>query len=59
MKKKIKQDRGTVSDWSGTADRLSMETLSDEMTFKQRSKESEELSHVYVGESTPGRGSAK
>lgn len=43
--KKIKQDRGTVSDWSGTTDKLSM-TLSDEMTFKQRSKESEELSHV-------------
>lgn len=48
-----------MSDWSGTTDRLSMEALSDEMTFKQRSKESEELSHVYVGESTPGRGSAK
>lgn len=48
--KKIKQDRGTVSDWSGTADRLSMETLSDEMTFKQRSKETEGVSHVCVWE---------
>lgn len=46
--KKRKQDRGTECDWSGTADRLGMEGLSDEMTFKQRPKESERVSHVCV-----------
>lgn len=39
---------GTEYDWSGTPDWLSMEDLSDEVTFKQRADKNEGESHAYV-----------
>lgn len=46
--RKEKQDRGTEGDWSGTPDRLGVEGLSDEMTFKQGPKGSEGVNHACV-----------
>ena len=56
--KKIKQDRGIECDWNGTPDRIGMESFSDEMTFKQDWRKSEDEPCMYVGERAPGRGNS-